>query len=234
MHPRDCPQWEYSQHQHANAVPIRCEAIFHRLEVGQVAVESSLRDSRPLHHELFVNLTPSECPYFAGHYRGESFKCLRFLDVGVEGDRRVGVPHDSVAPELSNLQSHILKAGLRALDVAFAIPDDKLSPAEKLYNLVKFSCRLLAEFLRIHPYANGNGHIGRLIVLLVLVRFGYWPSSWRLHEHPPYDELLSKYRDGIEQPLEDRRQGDALARAPGKRSGRRERARAAIAAGLTA
>ena len=203
MHPRDCPRWEYSRHQYANAVPIRCEAILHRLELGQLAIESCLRDSRPLHHELFVNLTPPECPYFAGHYRGESFKCLRFLNVKVEGDTRVGVPHDRVASELANLQSHILKAGLKALDVAFAMPDDKLSQADKLYNLVKLSCRLLAEFLRIHPYANGNGHIGRLFIWLMLARFGYWPQKWPLHERPDYGDLLSRYRDGIEQPLED-------------------------------
>lgn len=203
MHPADCPRWEYQEHPHRAAVPIRCEAILNRLEKKTLPIDSSLRDSRPLHKEIFENLTPPTCPYFAGHYRGERFKCLRHLEVMVASDPRVGVKPALVAPQLANLLSNILSSGLKALEDAFKIPDETLSLAQKTNYVVKFSCRLLNEFLRIHPYANGNGHIGRLIVWLVLVRFGYWPKEWPLDGHPPYDDLLSRYRDGHEQELED-------------------------------
>lgn len=203
MHPADCPRWEYQEHPHRAAVPIRCEAILNRLEKHTLPIDSSLRDSRPLHKEMFENLTPLACPYFAGNYRGERFKCLRHLEVRVPADARVGVKSTLVAAQLANLLSNVLSSGLKALEDAFKIPDERLAPAQKTNYVVKFSCRLLNEFLRIHPYANGNGHIGRLIVWLVLARFGYWPKEWPLDGHPAYDDLLSKYRDGYEQALED-------------------------------
>lgn len=203
MHPPDCPWWEYKDHPHRSAVPLRCEAILHRLELGTLPVDGSLRETRPLHKELFENLTPLTCPYLAGNCRGDRFKCLRHLEVRVHGDARVGVKPAQVAAELANLRSNILSSGLKALDEAFGLPNDEVSLAQKTYYVVKFSCRLLVEFLRIHPYANGNGHIGRLIVWLVLARFGYWPKEWPLDDHPPYDDLLAKFRDGNEQPLED-------------------------------
>ena len=204
MHPADCPpQWEYTEHPHRVAVPIRCEAILNRLEKNELPIEPSLRDSRPLHKEIFENLTPQTCPYFAGNYRGERFKCLRHLEVKVLADARVGVKPALVAARLANLLSNILSSGLKALDDAFKIPDEKLSPAQKTNYVVKFSCRLLNEFLQIHPYANGNGHIGRLLVWLVLAKFGYWPKEWPLDSRPPYAALLSRYRDGHEQALED-------------------------------
>lgn len=203
MHPADCIWWEYKNHPYASAVPIRCEAVLNDLEKGRLPIESSLRNTRQLHEQLFVNLTPPTQPYMAGHYRGEKFRCLRYLIVKVKGDARVGALPERVAAEMANLNSHILSGGLKALADAFAKADAELPQAEKLNYLVKFSCRLLAQFLKIHPYANGNGHIGRLIVWFILAKFGYWPREWPLDGHPPYDELLSKYRDGNEQPLEN-------------------------------
>ena len=203
MHPRDCEWWEYKKHPHRTAVPIRCEKILNELEQGGLDIGRCLRDTRPQHAEIFINLTPANQPYLAGNYRGGKGRCLRYLEVRVEGDKRVGSPPARVAADMANFNGSLLGRGLKALEEAFAIPDVKLPPAEKLNYVVKFSCRLLVQFLRIHPYANGNGHIGRLIVWFIMARFGYWPREWPLDGHPPYDELLSMYRDGDEQPLED-------------------------------
>ena len=184
-------------------MPIRCERILNELEHGRLDVEAGLRDTRPQHAEIFVNLTPADQPYLAGNYRGSKGRCLRYLEVRVDRDKRVGSPPARVAADMANFNANLLGRGLKALEEAFAIPDDKLPPAEKLNYVVKFSCRLLVQFLRIHPYANGNGHIGRLIVWFIVAKFDYWPREWPLDGHPDYDELLSKYRDGDEQPLED-------------------------------
>lgn len=216
-HPRDCRWWEYNNHPYASTLPIRCEAVLNDLELGRLDIGSGLKNTKPFHRRIFENLTPPEQPYLAGNFRGERFKCLRYLTVRVDSDKRVGAPPERVAAEMANFNSNLLSEGLKALDAAFAIPDAQLSPAEKLNYAVKFSCRLLVQFLRIHPYANGNGHIGRLVVWFILARFGYWPMHWPLDAHPPYDQLLSQYRDGDEQPLEDfvYRAIGGTARAPG-------------------
>jgi len=145
---------------------------------------------------MFSGLTPSPCPYFAGHYRGERFRCLEFYEVKIHGDPRVGVPPQRVMPDMSNLADNIVRVGLSALNAGFSLPDSRLSPEEKLYYLVTFACRVLVEFLRVHPYANGNGHMGRWIVWLILAKFGYWPKKWPLDTSPPYDQLIELHRDG--------------------------------------
>lgn len=215
-HPRDCVWWEYKNHPHASAVGIRCEAVLNELELGRLNIDAGVRNTKPFHERIFVNLTPATQPYLAGNYRGERFKCLRYLVVRVESDPRVGVAPERVAAEMANFNSNLLSEGTKALNVAFAKPDAELSAAEKLNYVVKLSCRLLVQFLRIHPYANGNGHVGRLIVWFILAKFGYWPREWPLDTHPPYDELLSRYRGGDEQPLEDfvLRAIDGSARSP--------------------
>jgi hypothetical protein len=202
MHPRDCPSWEYKHHQFASTVGIRCEQILDSLAKEELPLDATLRDSRAVHERIFINLTPDRCPYYAGHYRGEKFRCLRHMRVHIPSDPRVGVAPDRVAAELANLTSQILNAGLKALQESFSIPDEKLPPEEKLYHLVVFACRVLVEFLRIHPYANGNGHAARMIIWVLLVKFGYWPQKWPLDTSPPYHELLKRFRDGDELPLQ--------------------------------
>jgi len=202
MHPADCPTWEYRQHPHAGAVGIRCEAILNSLRNGKLPIDATLRDTRPLHADMFVNLTPATCPYYAGRYRGEKPRCLRHHPVTIQSDPRVGAAPARVAPDLANLNAHIIGVGLKTLDTAFAKSDSELPPEEKLNYLVIFACRVMVEFFRIHPYVNGNGHVGRLIVWLLLARFGYWPKKWPLDGTPSYSTLIKQYRDGDRLPLQ--------------------------------
>jgi len=85
------------------------------LRNGKVQIDETARDTRTSHGQMFSGLTPSPCPYFAGHYRGERFRCLEFYEVKIHGDPRVGVPPERVAPDVSNLADNIVRAGLSAL-----------------------------------------------------------------------------------------------------------------------
>lgn len=195
-HPRDCPGWEYEHHGSRADIAPRCARLLVSLRTGAIDVRASALDTRPFHRHMFEGLTPTGCPYFAGHYRGEDFRCLRHYGVMIHGDPEVGAAPERVAPDMSNFNHHILKAGFAALDKAFELPDSHLSAADKLYYLVVFACRCLVEFLRIHPYANGNGHQGRFIVWLILARYGYWPKKWPLNQSPPYGQLIYDHRRG--------------------------------------
>lgn len=204
MHPADCPAWEYDDHPDADRLlPGRCKNLLIELRTGAISPDRTVHDTRPVHGQMFENLTPPETPYYAGHYRGETLKCLKHYGVMVGSDRRVGVPPRNVAPDLETLSRDALKPGFVALDAAFALPNTRVPPEDKLYFLVVFASRVLVEFLRIHPYANGNGHMGRFLVWVIMARFGYWPRKWPLNESPPYHQLLSDYRDGKPLPLEE-------------------------------
>ncbi|MDB5941772.1 MAG: Fic/DOC family protein, partial [Ramlibacter sp.] len=62
---------------------------------------------------------------------------------------------------------------------------------------------LLTSFYNIHPYANGNGHIGRLLVWVTLHAFGHTPKKMTLHKSPKgYYDLFDLYRANKKKPLE--------------------------------
>ena len=203
MHPADCPRWEYTDDpKSVDTVFSRCKKFLVSLGRASAGHDALTQDTRPAHSEMFKGTTPTATPYFAGHYRGEPFKCLEFLSVMVLSDSRVGVPPQRVAPDMTNLADHIIRAGFSAISVGHALPTTKVPDEDKLYYVVTFACRVMVEFLRIHPYANGNGHMGRFIVWIILVKFGYQPKRWPLHESPPYHDLIRIYRDGDSSKLE--------------------------------
>ena len=85
------------------------------------------------------------------------------------------------------------------LDKSFAVPDAVVSQKEKLYNAVVIAARAFQELLTIHPYANGNGHVARFLVWLLLGRYGYWPNSWTIDPRPNvlnYSAAISGHRRG--------------------------------------
>ncbi len=199
-HPPDCPAFDYEDHPDSRTVlPARVKEALLLLVSGQMDSRATALDSRPLHFRLFSELTPLGHDYFAGHYRGEQYRCLEHYAVTVPSDPRVGAPPSVVAYWLNQL-SFIVRAGLDTLD-----GDWTLSGQERLRYLIVFACRVFEMFLRIHPYANGNGHAARFIIWCMLGRYGHWPRRWSVEPRPPdppYSDFIKRYRDGDKAPLE--------------------------------
>src|SRR5687767_10875001 len=93
MHPTDCPEWDYAPHpQRAAILPNRIAETITALANGTLNTAAVTADTRPIHDYFFGELTPPDHRYFAGHYRGEEFRCLKFYEVMIQGDPSVGAP----------------------------------------------------------------------------------------------------------------------------------------------
>lgn len=202
----DCPAWEYADHPKRKIIlQERTEDIVVQLYQQQLDFVEYAADSRPIHRYLFSLLVPREHLYYAGHYRGEDFACLKNYYAGVEGDSGVGFPPYRVEERMEKIAQWI-RQGMRVLDTTHQGPDTQISPEDKLLNAVAFSCAIFVEVLRVHPYANGNGHVARFILWSILGKYGYWPKHFPIEprpNHPSYTWAINEYLKGNMQPLED-------------------------------
>ncbi|MBI3326069.1 MAG: Fic family protein [Nitrospinae bacterium] len=179
-------------------------AIIAELRHGYIDTKQTAADTRAVHQRLFRGLTPSEYEYYAGHYRGEEYRCLKHYSVRVGNDPRVGYPPQQVLGYMNEL-ARIVQDTTAVLDTGHAIPDAQLSPEDKLSYIVAAACMIFEFFLRIHPYANGNGHAARFCIWAILGRYNYWPTRWPIEPRPadpPYTDMIVAYRDGNPEPLE--------------------------------
>lgn len=203
MHPPDCPVFEYDDHSERGLLRQRIEGLLVDLKRGQLVTYAFVADSRPSHREMFADLTPPGHDYFAGNYRGESFRCLRYYEVMIESDPRVGESAAHVANRMAALAG-LIERGLRKLDQLHAA-SSSTPDALRILEAVTLACDVFVSFLTIHPYANGNGHVARLILWAILGRHGYWPIGWRVEprpDDPPYSSFIERYRSGQRAPLQ--------------------------------
>ena len=73
----------------------------------------------------------------------------------------------------------------------------------RLQRTVEVAAALLVYFMEIHPYADGNGHMGRFLLLAIFARYQLYRARFPLHPRPapPYINLIPIYRQGNKVPL---------------------------------
>lgn len=196
----DCDHWEYTGHPQAHTVAAACQKFLLELRADPPSKVAALSDTRPFHQQMFAAVAPPACPYLAGHYRGEGYDCLRQAQVSFGG--HLGTLPVGVLGAMGIYHQDILDA-LKELDAASHDPVKPLQGAAFLVRLAQLCAAALTRFLTIHPYKNGNGHMARLIVWVILGRYSTLPKKWWLNNRPPgYAALLTLHRNGDKKPLE--------------------------------
>ena len=146
------------------------------------------------HRRLFEGIPPVD--YYAGNFRQvhATNTCLQ-QDVEVGGVSGTHFPFvlQELADLFSQLRVSILRAELYWKDI------DQPARAIRLSVLL---AALVGEFIRIHPFLNGNGRLSRLLWAWGLMRFGV-PLQHRIHPRPamPYGTIMRRSMLGDHGPL---------------------------------
>lgn len=118
-------------------------------------------------------------PGTAGAFRGE--RGLKGVEVAV-GDVR-GMPSERVADELKGFDE-TLRVVLEEMDRL--LPPDTLPDEDGLDAVLELLAWVHGEWIRIHPFVNGNGRTARVLANSVAMRYGL-PPFVRLRPRPAPD-----------------------------------------------
>lgn len=123
----------------------------------------SIETARIWHHAMLENLE-AENPRYRGAFRGEVG--LEDVQVTIGGVFAVAAPDVAVA--LGEFENR-LQLAVASLDEN--IPLDALPNANQLEAIVVVCAWAHAEWVRIHPFANGNGRTARLWANSLAMRY---------------------------------------------------------------
>lgn len=135
----------------------------------------AVEDARRWHGELMDGLVSPD-PEYAATFRGER----GLEDYEVRVGRQPGIPAADVAALLARFEA--------TLQGALAVLDDVLPPGvepevDEVDAIIDVMAWAHAEWVRIHPFANGNGRTARVWANSIAMRYGL-PPFVRLRPRP--------------------------------------------------
>ncbi|HVD79783.1 MAG TPA: Fic family protein [Propionibacteriaceae bacterium] len=141
---------------------------------------------------------------YVGHFRGDpTVKELLDYEVGLGARLKDGnLEKMGVWARTVNDEMNAVLAGLHAV---FAELDGRLpvgqSPttADQILEMISFAALAHGECLRVHPFANGNGRIARLLVAFICLRYSL-PMFLYIKPRPESDDYIRASRDSMGRP----------------------------------
>lgn len=192
----DCKYWTYETHPDRDAgLPQRCLELTNRVLSQQIPLDFNPFDTRGAHKFMFGSMTPASCQCIAGNYRG--FKdCPDLVDchVRIDHDRRVGVPPMLVTREMVGFEARCDQIMFRFTEWQKSTEGMAAATEHRLNKFAVEAARMLADFLTIHPYMDGNGHCARFLLFRLATWAGLPPRAWKIDDKLPVYEELSLHR----------------------------------------
>ena len=120
------------------------------------------------HRAVYVGVQLPE-PYYAGEIRDSDPGVPELFGYEVQVGGLLGTPSHDVPAELAQLETRIQTA-CAILDAAVPV-DDLPSGDANLQGVITTCGNVHGEWVRIHPFANGNGRTARLWALWIGLRY---------------------------------------------------------------
>lgn len=136
-----------------------------------------LEDAKHWHRAMMKGLTTPD-QSMVGQFRGSR----QLADVEVTVGSYPGVPATHVAAETAHFEATLQKL-VKHLDTSIP-PEAELNP-DQLSAIIEASAWAHAEWVRIHPFANGNGRTARLWANAIAMRY-HLPPFVRLRPRPNF------------------------------------------------
>lgn len=150
--------------------------ILHGLhKEGRRRAMPKVNDARTWQRDIMDGLVSPKLHY-VGRFRGER----SLEDCGVRIGRHLGTHPDDVAEELKAFEEKLQQV-IAALDQI--IPPNKELTADDLADVIDLCAWAHSEWVRIHPFVNGNGRTARLWANSLAMRYGL-PPFVRLRPRP--------------------------------------------------
>jgi fido (protein-threonine AMPylation protein) len=124
-------------------------------------------------HRRVYEEIPLPVAYYAGEVRDSDAQFPELVGYEVSVGLLSGVPAADVWPELANFERQAQLAVSR-IDSAISVGAKPATPPE-LRGVITLCALLHGEWVRIHPFANGNGRTARLWANWAAVRYGLPP-----------------------------------------------------------
>lgn len=129
------------------------------------------------HRDIHAGVASVPAQHFLGAPRGSKHPDLNEYNVAIRdsGGRILGegTPARQVASELRSFERN-LRQTVGKLDKQI-LPGQKPADENEIFAVVQLAAIAHGEWVRIHPYANGNGRVARIWANWVAIRYGLPP-----------------------------------------------------------
>jgi len=162
-------------------------------------VEPSMAMAQLWHRDIYEGI-PLPVPYYAGEFRDSDASLPELFGYEV----RIG-PHFAVASDLVPAELGAFERGIqRAIRILDGLISSSPTDVSQLQDVIAASALAHGEWVRIHPFANGNGRTARMWVRWITARYNL-PAYLSVKPRPPahdYDIASAASMTGDHAPME--------------------------------